>query len=87
MKGFIEDCLRNFAPFAWLTIPIVLIAWCSGDGMFLLPLYVGMAISLVTSVIVTLVEKDNFECESLLQNSILTLWAIIEFTVIFTLLK
>lgn len=59
MKGFIEDCLRNFAPFAWLTVPIVLIAWCSGDGMFLLPLYVGMAISLVTSVIVTLVEKTT----------------------------
>lgn len=87
MKGFIEDCLRNFATFAWLTVPIVLITRCSGNGMFLLSLYVGMAISLVTSVIVTLVEKANFECESLLQNSILTLWAIIEFTVIFTLLK
>lgn len=38
-----------------------------------------------TSVIVTLVERADFEHEDLIQNVILTLWSIIEFAVILNL--
>ena len=87
MKEFIEAYQRNFAPFACYTLLTVLIAWASGVGPFLLLLHTCMGLAMITCVIVTLVERADFECESFIQNIIFILWCIIEFIVILTLFK
>lgn len=46
-----------------------------------------MGLAMITCVIVTLVERADFECESFIQNIIFILWCIIEFIVILTLFK
>lgn len=87
MNEFIKDYLRNFSFYLWLTLLLVFAAWLIDVGPFLLIFHVCLAISMGTSVIVTLVERADFECEDLIQNVILTLWSIIEFAVILNLFE